>query len=64
MKNNVKRETGPCLHHIGSAVLFTLTLDGKYCTTVCADIGSAATLMNSSTLEKAQKAEFEANVVK
>ncbi|CAN8075453.1 unnamed protein product, partial [Agarophyton chilense] len=47
-----------------STVLFTATLDEKFRTTVCADIGSAATLMDTSTLERARKAGVDASVVK
>lgn len=64
MNKDVKRTTEISLHDIGSTVTFTVALDGKFCTTVCADIGSTATLMDSRTFEKAQMAVVEVDVVK
>lgn len=63
-KEGVKRTTDPRSFEKESSVLFTATLDGKYRTTVCADIGSAATLMDSKTLNTVQKAGVSAIVLK
>lgn len=63
-KDTVKRTTEICGHDTGSSVMFTATLDGKFRTTVCADIGSATTLMDTGTLDKMQKAGVDATVVK
>lgn len=60
----MKRTTDPTSDTTGSSVLFTATLDGKLRTTVCADIGSAATLMDANTLAKVQIAGVDATVVK
>lgn len=62
-KDGVKRTTDPCAHDTVSSVLFTATLDGKFRTTVCADIGSATSLMDSNTLDKVQKAVVDVTVV-
>ncbi|CAN8076723.1 unnamed protein product [Agarophyton chilense] len=63
-KEGVKRTTNPLCQAKDSTVLFTATLDEKFRTTVCADIGSATTLMDTSTLERARKAGVDASVVK
>ncbi|CAN8061403.1 unnamed protein product [Agarophyton chilense] len=63
-KEGVKRTTNPLCQAKDSTVLFTVTLDEKFRTTVCADIGSAATLKDTSILERARKAGVDASVVK
>lgn len=63
-KDTVKRTTDRASGDTGSTVLVNATFDGKLRTTVFADIGSAATLMDSKMLDTVQKAGVNASVVK
>lgn len=61
-KDAVKRTKDAGLNDTHSTVFFTATFVNKVRTTVCADIGSAVTLMDDKMLSQIKKADPDVHI--